>query len=604
MMLKRLISILLACLLITLTFVGAISVNAAKNTSDSYIDNSSLLPKIVPDSQVTLDADGTPNWVETAIIGAVNLNTATEEGTLESSIKVLDHYAEMGVNVIWVLPVYDPGTDEYPNGYSNKGTHTINPKLTGTSDYKEGWKKLGWFVDEAHKRNIRIILDVITWGIWGDSPLVTEHPEYVTTLNAEGNYFYNWNNDNFVEYFISSMVDIAKITGCDGFRWDTEPDPTRANYDVALEVRERLWALGKKPLMISERENDRGGAYDLGQAGMTEGVSHDVYKSPYPIYFWLDKYNIVDSIKEGVHYGTQSSQDLYFGGTYHYYAFSVTCHDNKEPIVLGNRAAIGYQAIYTPFIPIIYLGEEFNNPNHYNKPMDHALYFNSIDWSLLDKKENRALFEDVKQMIRIRRSYPELFAYYPEQFKDSNICKVNVTNCEVAQPYARYNGDTAMLVIPNNNIYDKNPDMTVYMPFFNTGLDYYSHYKVTDAVSGEVIAEGTAADVAKFTVKVPNQNQRLFLVKASGKINIVDDEEQQNDDFEDNSNNQTITDEEPTDEVIEETIVIRKKIPKKESKIIIWPFVCGGIAILLVACAVVFVIVLKKKAKKVKNEGK
>ena len=594
---KKIISIItVLCVLFSGAFASGAAASAGGKTA--YIDNSSLIPEIVPDSQVTLDANGTPDWVSGLIIGEANLNTATPEGTLEAAVKILDHYAEMGVNCIWLAPVYDPGSAEYPNGYENLGPHTINPRLTGTDDYEKGWEKLAWYVEEAHKRNIRIILDIITWGTSGETELINTNPEFFSSDNGSGGYYFNWDNDEFVEWYIQNAVDIVLKTGCDGLRYDTEP--SYAGYEVALEIRERLWDAGRKPFMMSERENERGQSYDVGQCGMTEGVTHETYKAASPIYFWLDKYNIVDSIKNGMYYGTQASQDLGDGGSYHYYTFCVSNHDYSHTVINGNRAVVGYQAIFTPFIPVILLGEEFNNPHHHDNPANAALYFNSVDWECLDDPENRALYEDIKAMIRIRRTYTDIFEYYPEEFRDSNICKVNVKGCEVAQPYARYSGDTAMIVVPNYNLHDIDSDMTVYIPFADTGLDYYRNYTVTDAETGELIVSGSASKVAQFTVNVPYEDQRVFMVKASGRIDLSE----YNDEDTDSTASQTPEKEPETDNsessgTTEETVVVkrRKKKNSNDSSFPVIPVAVGSAAVVLAAGGVTAVLLIRKRNK-------
>ena len=40
-------------------------------------------------------------------------------------------------------------------------------------------------------------------------------------------------------------------------------------------------------------------------------------------------------------------------------------------------------------------------------------------------------------MIRIRRSYPEIFEYFPASLRDANICKVATDRPEELQAYAR-----------------------------------------------------------------------------------------------------------------------------------------------------------------------
>jgi len=594
---KRFLAVILVVLLFTSSFGGIFPCNAIEASAQSkIIDNSDLLPKWIPDSEVTVDFNGTPDWAKTLIIGEVVPQYATKEGTLDAAIKILDHYAEMGINGIWLGPVYESVIEDFPNGYGNLGPETIDPRLTGTKDYEKGWKKLAWFIEEAHKRNIRVLLDVISWGVNKNSHLITEHPEWFSSIDSTGeNYYFNWKNDAFVEYYISSIVNIAVVTGCDGFRYDMEP--RYAGNEVDGEIRERLWKLGKKPFMMSEGENERGTAYDIGQSGMTEGVSNDTYMSGSHIYFYLDKYNIVDSIKNGTYYGTQASQAMGEGGYYHYYTFCITNHDYRHTLVNGNKAAVGYQAMFTPFIPVMLLGEEFNNPHHHDHPTSNALYFNSVDWSLLERKENRELFEDIKAMIRVRRSYPEIFAYYPDKFCDSNICKVNVTNCEVVQPYARYADNKAIIVVPNYNIHEKDAKMTVYTPFKEAGLENYKKYTVTDVYTGEIIVSGSAAKVAKFTVSVPYENQRLFLVEAAEKVDfseMTDDTYEEDSFFEEDS----FVEEEPEEEdnkIIYEEVVVKKRRKKSaDNSLPIWPFVAGGAVVLLGGGITVFLIKKKK----------
>ena len=75
------------------------------------------------------------------------------------------------------------------------------------------------------------------------------------------------------------------------------------------------------------------------------------------------------------------------------------------------------------------------------------MFNNYIDWKTLDIPENRAFYEDFKKMLRIRRQYPEIFEYFPDNHRESNICKVD-SNCNL-QAYARYADGKAILVLPN-----------------------------------------------------------------------------------------------------------------------------------------------------------
>ncbi len=617
---KRIFSLITAGIIAFSSFTQ-FGVSAA---APAYINNASLMPKYVPDSQVTLDSEGTPEWATGLIMAGVRIRTATKEGTLKAAIKVLDHYQEMGVNGLWILPIYDPG--EKGNGYSNLGPQSIDPAITGKEgknkktsidDYKEGWQVLKEFVDEAHKRNIRIILDVLSYGVADGSNLPTEHPEWFAGDNQYGEHNFKWRdpkteelNQPFVDWYKDQLVEIAVMTGIDGFRFDSEP--RHAGYEVHEYIRQSVLKAGRKLLYISEADNERGRVYDLEQMGVRDSWSNRLLTKPKMTF--LDKYNLVDCIKNGVNIGSQASEDLGDGCAYRFYTHGLTSHDHLKSTVQGRRLAIGYQAIYAPFIPLWYMGEEWNET--YSEKLiaddpDKVLYVYKIDWDNLDKPENRKFYEDVKAMIRVRRSYPEIFNYFPASLRDTNICKVSVTGCEDDLAYARYSGDTAIIVVPNYNVHDKSGKMTVYLPFKDMGLDYYSRYTVTNAITGKSIVSGNAKQVSSFAITVPRDDMCVIKVKATGKY-----EPKQEETIEDNTsstdNTSSVisddTNEEPDPESSTGGKYVKKRKPKSASgdgssninTIIIVVSVVGGV---IVIAGVTGFILYRKKKHSVKKQS-
>lgn len=156
-----------------------------------------------------------------------------------------------------------------------------------------------------------------------------------------------------------------------------------------------------------------------------------------------------------------------------------------------------------------YIGEEWNNP----QTVEDVLYFNTIDWAALDQPENRAFYEDVKKMLRIRRSYPEIFTYYPEHFRDTNICKVVTSAKDGPCAYARYADGKALLIVPNAA--KERTEITVTVPFAAAGLDSGREYQVTDAETGETVASGIHCGNDTFTVTVSHMDQKVLLTEPS-----------------------------------------------------------------------------------------
>lgn len=399
------------------------------------IDNSRLIPPYRPDSEVKMEG-WHPDWIKDLILAQMRVESATPEGTFASAVKVLDHYQEMGVNALWLTPVQDKGTSG--NGYSNMGLHTISPLLTGKDSYEEGWQVFKEFVDEAHRRNIRIYIDLIVWGTVKESPLVTEHPDwYAGFLEVWGGYKWNWYSDSFRKWFCDWAVKIVMDTGIDGYRVDLEPFVT--GHRLFADLRRRLLDMGRKISIFAECTSERDEAYDF-----DEQMTNEDPERWHASTMFTRRHNIVDAVKNGYEHGTIYTQDRGDGGKARFYCLCLSCHDNPRPCIEGDRVKAGYQAIFAPYIPLWFIGDDWINPIH----PGCSLFNNIIEWDLLDQPENRAFYEDFKKMIAIRRQYPAIFTDFPENHRDCRIAKVE-SNCGL-QAYARYKDGRAILVLPND----------------------------------------------------------------------------------------------------------------------------------------------------------
>lgn len=487
------------------------------------IDNRRLVPPYRPDSEVTLE-DGMPDWIKELIMAEIHIRRLTPEGTFAAAIEKLDHYAEMGVNGIWVTPVSDRGIDG--NGYGNLGPGTIDPRLTGEigydeewreTDYDAGWKVFQNFLDEAHKRNIRIFIDIVTWGIEWDSKLLVEKPDWFVPehqgLCSAKSRFYNWSNPEMKEWFISNVVDVALKTDVDGIRFDMEP--MYASYAVCKEIRKRIYAAGRKISIISEATNERLETFDFEQFGVCD--RRTTVTKPQRLFIAddiVDSYNngcvpnnIVDCIKTGCGIGSPHRQWSHNGGLFRYYTSMLSCHDYHDANILGSRLFVGYQGIFAPFIPLWWVGEEWINP----KEVEYCIYHTPIHWELVNEGEHGAFFEDFKKMIRIRRQFPEIFSYYAPQTRDANICKVSLEGPETIQAYARFAEGHGIIIVPNRTKDEKAGEWKVEIPFEEMGLNK-EKYTVTDLWTDTVVVSGSREEVTGFISKVDYDNVGIYLV--------------------------------------------------------------------------------------------
>jgi pullulanase/glycogen debranching enzyme len=169
---------------------------------------------------------------------------------------------------------------------------------------------------------------------------------------------------------------------------------------------------------------------------------------------------------------------------------------------------MAYPAIFAPFIPMWFIGEEWNNPKK-NAIADPALYFNAIDWAALDIPANRAFYEDVKNFIRIRRSHPEIFEFFPDNHRETNLVKVEAEGNPL-ESYARFRNGKAIIVVPNNSAAEKT--FKVHVPFGTLGMADAKRYKITDLLNGKRVAEQDASALTAFKAAVQPDSVGVYLV--------------------------------------------------------------------------------------------
>lgn len=168
-----------------------------------------------------------PEWSRNAVIYEVNIRQYTVEGTFKAFEQHIPRLKEMGVDILWLMPVN-------PIGLKNrKGTlgsyYSISDYMAVNSEYgtMDDFKGL---VKTAHDNGMKVIIDwVANHSAW-DNPLVTEHPEWYVKDSA-GNIVapvadwtdvadLDYNQPGLREYMTNALVFWVKEADIDGYRCD------------------------------------------------------------------------------------------------------------------------------------------------------------------------------------------------------------------------------------------------------------------------------------------------------------------------------------------------------------------------------------------------
>ena len=73
-------------------------------------------------------------------------------GDLQGVIGKLDYLSKLGINLIWLCPVFDSPLEDY--GYDVKDHYRIHPILGTNEDFIK-------LIEKAHEKGIRVIMDLV-----------------------------------------------------------------------------------------------------------------------------------------------------------------------------------------------------------------------------------------------------------------------------------------------------------------------------------------------------------------------------------------------------------------------------------------------------------
>ena len=196
------------------------------------------------------DSDGStmtkvkhPEWTRDAVIYEVNLRQMTDEGTLKAFDRQLPRLKDLGVDVLWFMPVHEISEKNRKGTlgsyYAIKDYKSFNHEFGTLDEFKSTVKK-------AHDMGFKVIIDWVANHTGCDNIWVSEHPDWYMK-NDKGEMFgpYDWTDTYKLDYsnpeMRKGMIDALRFwveeVGVDGFR-----------CDVAGEVPTDFWDDARKEL--------------------------------------------------------------------------------------------------------------------------------------------------------------------------------------------------------------------------------------------------------------------------------------------------------------------------------------------------------------------
>ncbi|MFI3282406.1 MAG: alpha-amylase family glycosyl hydrolase [Rikenellaceae bacterium] len=198
-----------------------------------------------------------PQWSYSATLYEMNVRQLTKEGTLKAATKRLKFLKDMGIDVIWLMPIYPIGEVERKGTlgsyYSIADYCAVNSEFGTIEDFDA-------LLAQAHALGLKVILDWVANHTARDAKWITECNDdwYERDENGEALVPWDWSDTaklNYANHDVwQGQIDAMKFwvnRGVDGFRCDMA---MLVPIEFWQEVSVALHAIKPDIFMLAEAE--------------------------------------------------------------------------------------------------------------------------------------------------------------------------------------------------------------------------------------------------------------------------------------------------------------------------------------------------------------
>ena len=336
-----------------------------------------------------------PQWLRQGAVYEIFPRNFSPEGNFNGITAHLDELKDLGVNILWLMPIQPLGQKmrkgTLGSPYAIRDYYAINPDYGTEADLKH-------LVTEAHKRGLKVIIDIVANHTAWDSVLM-EHPEFYKQ-DASGKIIppvkewtdvagLNYKNAALQEYMIAMLkhwIDPATFN-VDGFRCDVAYEVPTSFWE---EARAELTKVKPDIIMLAEASKPEllTNAFDMDYSWPLHSTLNDVLLRGAPASEFKRSW--------------EESRKQFPPGCLHM-RFSDN-HDEARAVArFGFNGALAASALMFTLdgVPLLYNGMETGDATESGDP---ALFEKMpVFWHSKDRPPFRAIY---KSLISLREQYP------------------------------------------------------------------------------------------------------------------------------------------------------------------------------------------------------
>ena len=357
--------------------------------------------------------------------------------------KIKDGYFEdLGINTVWLSPITQNPEGAYglwPEPRTKfSGYHGYWPISNTKIDYRFGDEQLlKEIIEEAHKRDMNVILDYVANHVHEEHPLYKEHPEWATNLYLEDGSLNTerWDDHRLTTWFDTFMPTldfsqpevVEKMTDSALF-WVTQYKLDGFRHDATKHVPETYWrTLTQKIRNNTDRPiyqiGETYGSYDLIRGYVSTGMldaqfDFNQYDAAVSAFATKDgNYaNLTETLQKGLeYYGHHHLMGNISGNQDRARFISYASGDVKfdedakkagwtRKIVMSDSTAFDRLGMLQAFnmtmpgVPVIYYGDEYGSIGANDPDNRKMMKFNGLS----DREKN--LRQLVQELVQLRRN--------------------------------------------------------------------------------------------------------------------------------------------------------------------------------------------------------
>ena len=402
------------------------------------------------------------DWSYSAVLYEMNIRQLTPEGTLRAAEKKLESLHSMGIDAIWMMPIYPIGEENRKGSlgsyYSIQDYCAVNPEFGTMEDFDS-------FVAKAHSLGMKILLDWVANHTARDAKwLKTKSADwYEREADGTAKIPWDWSDTAKLNYAnhdvwrgqIEAMRFWVEKHNIDGFRCDMAMLVPIEFWQQAAAV---LHAVKPDIFMLAEAEelNLFDKAFDMCYAWEIHHMMCDIAKGERRVW---DLRNTMYADRERY---PNSAMKMMFTSNHDENSWSGSEFDRFGA---AREVMTALTFVWEAAMPLLYTGQEVG----YN----HSFEFFERDYIPAEKYQECEDTELYRKLIALKHSQPALQA--GERGGRTIEIENNAKDCLMT--FVRESDDSRVVAIMNLSPYTIHAD-------YNNGI-YAGEY--TNAITGEKV---------------------------------------------------------------------------------------------------------------------